>query len=227
MKSVVVLEDLKKYYNIGTSLEVRAIDGVSLKINPNDYALLDGPSGSGKTTLLNLMSTLDRPTGGRILLFGKNCMGYSGVELSRIRRKRIGIVFQDFQLIQHLTAWENVALPLIPMGVSSKERYRRACELLEELGLSPRIEHGPEQMSGGEQQRVAIARALVNEPEILFADEPTSNIDEESIQSLLRIFRKLKKREITLVVTSHHPIFIREADRTFRLKSGRIEGKLI
>lgn len=226
MKDVIALENLKKYYNIGTPLEVHAIDGISLKIHSNDYVLLDGPSGSGKTTLLNMMSALDRPTGGKISLFDRDCSGYSGVELSRIRRKGIGIVFQDFQLIKRLTAWENVALPLIPMGVTTKERFKRARELLENLGLSSRINHSPEQMSGGEQQRVAIARALVNEPEILFADEPTSNIDEESIKSLLASFRKLKKQKMTIVITSHHPAFIQEADKTFRMKHGKLEGKI-
>ncbi len=222
MEHVVILKDVSKYFNVGTSLEVRALESVSIRIYRNEYVLLDGPSGSGKTTLLNMMAALDRPTGGKIFLFERSLAGYSELELSRIRRRKIGIVFQDFQLFQGLTAWENVALPLIPMGLTGKDRRKRACGLLEELGLSARIGHSPEQMSGGEQQRVAIARALINEPEILFADEPTSNIDEKSIKRLLGIFRELRKRGITLVITSHHPVFAQEADRTFTLSNGKL-----
>jgi putative ABC transport system ATP-binding protein len=225
MEPVIILEDLKKYYNIGTALEVRALQEISLTVDRNEYVLFHGPSGSGKTTLLNVMATLDRPTTGKMSLFGRSLEGYSDVELSRMRRGKIGIVFQNFQLFQGLTAWENVALPLIPMGLGRKERHRKACTLLEELGLSARVGHNPEQMSGGEQQRVAIARALVNAPDILFADEPTSNIDQESTERLLEIFRELIRRGMTLIITSHHPIFIHEVDRTIPLREGRLEER--
>ena len=222
MEQVIILNNVSKYFNVGTSLEVRALENISMYIYRNEYVLLDGPSGSGKTTLLNMMAVLDRPTRGKIFLFERSLVGYSELELSRIRRRKIGIIFQDFQLFQGLTAWENVALPLIPVGSGRKERHKRACRLLEEMGLAARIGHSPEQMSGGEQQRVAIARSLINEPEILFADEPTSNIDEESIKRLLGIFRELKKRGITLLITSHHPVFLQEADRTFALSKGKL-----
>jgi putative ABC transport system ATP-binding protein len=225
MEPVVMLEDLKRYYNPGTALEVRALEGIFLTVHRNEYVLLHGPSGSGKTTLLNVMATLDRPTTGKMFLFGRNLAGFSEVELSRIRRRKIGIVFQDFRLFQGLTAWENVALPLIPMGLGRKERRATACSRLEALGLAARMEHSPQQMSGGEQQRVAIARALVNEPEILFADEPTSNIDQASTERLLGILRTLNKRGMTLIVTSHHPVFIQEVDRTLTLKDGRVKER--
>jgi putative ABC transport system ATP-binding protein len=225
MKPVILIEEMNKYYNMGTAVEVRALEDISMRVDPNEYILVHGPSGSGKSTLLNVMATLDRPTMGRVFLFDRNLAGYSDTELSRMRQGKIGIVFQDFQLFQGLTAWENVALPLIPLGLGRRERCRRACSLLEELGLAARIGHCPEQMSGGEQQRVAIARALVNDPEILFADEPTSNIDQASTERLLDIFRDLQERGMTLIVTSHHPVFIEEVDRTVPLARGRIKER--
>ena len=226
MEPLVVLEDLRRFYNPGTSLEVKALDGISLTVHRGEYVLLHGPSGSGKTTLLNVMATLDRPTVGKMVLFGKDLAGFSELELSRIRRRKIGIVFQNFLLFQGLTAWENVALPLIPVGLGRKKRRKMACSLLEALGLAARVEHSPEQMSGGEQQRVAIARALINDPEILFADEPTSNIDQGSTERLLGIFRTLIQRGMTLVVTSHDPVFVQEVDRTLTLKDGSLQERL-
>ena len=225
VEPVIILENLAKYYNMGTPVEVRALEDISLTVEGSEYILVHGPSGSGKTTLLNVMATLDRPSKGTMFLFEKNLAGFSEAELSRTRREKIGIVFQDFQLFQGLSAWENVALPLIPMGLGRKERQRRACELLEALGLAARISHCPEQMSGGEQQRVAIARALINDPKILFADEPTSNIDEASTQRLLEIFRGLQRQGMTLIVTSHHPIFLQEVDRTLALTEGILGNK--
>ena len=224
MEAVIILENLAKYYNLGTPVEVRALEDISLTVDRNEYVLIHGPSGSGKTTLLNVMATLDRPSRGAMFLFERNLAGFSEAELSRTRRDKIGIVFQDFQLFQGLTAWENVALPLVPMGLGRKERQRRACGLLEALGLSARIGHCPEQMSGGEQQRVAIARALINDPEILFADEPTSNIDQASTERLLEIFRELQRQGMTLIVTSHHPVFLQEVDRTLALTEGILEN---
>jgi putative ABC transport system ATP-binding protein len=174
METIIRTEKVDKIYNQGRPEEVRALHQINLEIPKNRLVLIRGPSGSGKTTLLNVISTIDRPTQGRILLYGEDVSRYSDVQLSRIRQKTIGLIFQNFNLLPRLSAWENVAFPLLPLGVMEKERRRRSIEMLIQLKLEKRIDHPPEQMSGGEQQRVSIARALINDPEIVIADEPTS-----------------------------------------------------
>jgi len=220
MKTVIRTESLYKYYYIGRPEEVHALNDINLEISKNQSVVIHGPSGCGKTTLLSLISTIDRPTEGRVSLYDQDVSGFSDVELSRIRRKTMGFIFQNFNLLLRLSAWENVAFPLIPMGTSEKERYKRACDLLTRLGLEKRIHHTPEEMSGGEQQRVAIARALINNPDIIIADEPTSNIDAESVQKLLNILENLKKEGKTIIVSSHDPIFNDYGDVTFHLVNG-------
>lgn len=220
---VIKTENLSKWYNTGRSDEVRAVSEITLEIRENQSVVLYGPSGSGKSTLLGLIGTLDRPTGGSLFLYGRNVTLFSDLELSRIRRETIGFVFQSFNLFSGLSAWENVSYPLIPMGVRTKERFKRAAALLERLGLGDRIHHSPEELSGGQQQRVAIARALVNNPKILIADEPTSNIDEDSVNTLLEILAELKKEKKTIIVSSHDPVFRSRGDVLFQLHRGSLE----
>lgn len=224
MEPIIKTESLSKWYNSGRTNEVRAVEGVSLEILENQSVVLYGPSGSGKTTLLSLMGTIDRPTAGKIFLQGRDVTQFSDLELSRIRREMIGFVFQSFNLFSGLSAWENVSYPLVPMGVNASERFERAKTLLERLGLGDRLHHSPEELSGGEQQRVAIARALINNPQILIADEPTSNIDADSIERLLEILAELKKEGKTIIVSSHDPIFKSHGDVLFSLDRGRLEG---
>lgn len=224
MEPILRTEDVSKWYNIGRSDEVRAVDKISLEIMQNQSVVLYGPSGSGKTTLLGLMGTIDRPTGGRILLHGKNVTLFSDLELSRIRRETIGFVFQSFNLFSGISAWENVSHPLIPIGVGAKQRFERATALLERLGLQDRIYHSPEELSGGEQQRVAIARALINNPQILIADEPTSNIDADAVEMLLEILAELKKEGKTIIISSHDSIFRKHGDVHFNLDRGKLGG---
>lgn len=224
MEPIIKTESLSKWYNPGRTNEVRAVEGVSLEILENQSVVLYGPSGSGKTTLLSLMGTIDRPTAGKIFLQGRDVTQFSDLELSRIRREMIGFVFQSFNLFSGLSAWENVSYPLVPMGVNASERFERAKTLLERLGLGDRLHHSPEELSGGEQQRVAIARALINNPQILIADEPTSNIDADSIERLLEILAELKKEGKTIIVSSHDPIFKSHGDVLFSLDRGRLEG---
>jgi putative ABC transport system ATP-binding protein len=222
VEPIIRTEKVDKFYYLGRQEEVRALNQVALEIFKNRIVLLRGPSGSGKTTLLNLISTIDRPTKGRIFLFGEDISKYSDVGLSRIRQKRIGLIFQSFNLLPRLSAWENVAFPLLPLGITEKERRRRSVEILIQLKLEKRGDHAPEQMSGGEQQRVAIARALINDPEIIMADEPTSNIDAESVKNLLEIFTDLKKKGKTIIVSSHDPIFLDFSETIFFLKDGNL-----
>lgn len=222
MKTIIRTEKVDKIYNPGRPEEVQALNQIDLDIFKNRFVLIRGPSGSGKTTLLNLISTIDRPTNGRIFLYGEDISKYSDVELSRIRQKTIGLIFQNFNLLPRLPAWENVAFPLLPLGVMERERRVRSTELLNQLKLEKRIGHPPEQMSGGEQQRVAIARALINDPEIVIADEPTSNIDAESIKTLLDILMDLKRKGKTIIISSHDPVFLDYSETTFLLKDGRL-----
>jgi putative ABC transport system ATP-binding protein len=222
METIIQTEKVDKIYYQGRPEEVRALHQIDLEIPKNRLVLIRGPSGSGKTTLLNVISTIDRPTKGRILLHGEDASKYSDVQLSRIRQKTIGLIFQNFNLLPRLSAWENVAFPLLPLGVMEKERRRRSMEMLIQLKLEKRIDHPPEQMSGGEQQRVSIARALINDPEIVIADEPTSNIDAESIKILFDILMDLKSKGKTIIVSSHDPVFLDFSETTFLLKDGRL-----
>jgi putative ABC transport system ATP-binding protein len=222
MRTVLRVENVSKWYNAGTKHEVRAVDDITLEVGENQQAFFYGPSGSGKTTLLGLIGTLDRPTSGRIFLYGRDVTRFSDVELSRIRRQTIGFVFQSFNLLSGLSAWENVSYPLIPIGITARLRFERASVLLERLGLGDRLHHSPEELSGGEQQRVAIARALINNPDILIADEPTSNIDADSVATTFTILQDLKRERKTVVVSSHDPSFASWADVSFHLNRGRL-----
>ena len=224
MDSIIKTENLSKWYNVGRTDEVRAVENISLEILENQGVVLYGPSGSGKTTLLSLIGTIDRPTRGKVFLYGRDITQFSDLELSRIRRETIGFVFQSFNLFSGLSAWENVSYPLIPMGIGANERYERARTMLEVLGLGDRLYHSPEELSGGEQQRVAIARALINNPKIVIADEPTSNIDADSVNRLLEILNELKEEGKTIIISSHDPVLRSQGDILFNLDRGRLKG---
>jgi putative ABC transport system ATP-binding protein len=213
---------LGKYYRARSLDEVRALDGVSLTIEQGSFSVLTGPSGSGKTTLLALLGALERPSHGRILFAGKNLADCSDVELARVRR-RMGFVFQDFSLIPNLSAEDNITYPLIPRGVERSERQRRAVALLSRFGLAGKLHSRGKELSGGEQQRVAIARALAGQPEVVLADEPTSNLDLETGQVLLNAFRELPLEGTTVVLASHDPRIISLATHVYELVKGKLQ----
>lgn len=219
---IIRCESVWKIYNETQPHEVQALADVSLGIKQGSFTILNGPSGSGKTTLLALIGTMDRPSRGRIFMKGKDITVFSDTTLSALRRDSIGFVFQSFNLIPGLSAWENISAPLIPAGVSEKGRRDRALALLEKLGLADRASHSPEELSGGEQQRVAIARAVINNPEIIILDEPTSNIDAEATAVLIDILNGLKTEGKTLLLSTHDQELLPHADAVFELKRGRL-----
>lgn len=224
METIIKTEKLAKVYNPDTSYEVKAILDVDIEIKRGQIVILSGPSGSGKTTLISMLGTIDRPTRGKAYLMGEELTAMSDVALSKMRRATIGFVFQSFNLIPRLPAIDNVAAPLVPMGVSLKERHRRASELLHRFLMGERIHHTPEELSGGQQQRVAIARALINNPQIIIADEPTSNIDTEAVKYLIDTIYALKKEGRTIIISTHDQTLFNLADVIFDVKNGMITG---
>jgi putative ABC transport system ATP-binding protein len=213
---------LCKYYRTSARAEARALDGVSLGIERGSITVVSGPSGSGKTTLLALLGALERPTRGQILFDGDNLGDCSGMQLARVRR-RLGFIFQDFALVPHLTVEENITYPLIPRGLTSSERCRRARELLARLGMEQMRAAKARSLSGGEQQRVAIARALAGQPEALLADEPTSNLDPSNAEALLAMVRQLHAEGKTVVLSSHDPGVIALATCRLELDRGKLK----
>jgi putative ABC transport system ATP-binding protein len=213
-------QELCKFYR-SSRAEVRAVNDVTLAIERGSLTVLTGPSGSGKTTLLALLGALDRPTSGRIFFDDRETTHCSDVELARLRR-RVGFVFQDFSLIANLSAQENVTYPLIPRRIPHPERVRRAREWLSRFGMESKFAERAGDLSGGEQQRVAIARALAGHPEVILADEPTSNLDAETAGLLLSAFRDVRAEGKTIVIASHDPRVIEMATRTFALQAGRL-----
>jgi len=210
--------DLSKKYG-----DLEVVKGVSLAIDAGEFACLVGKSGCGKTTLLSLLSGLEKPTKGQVILNGKEINGASEDELALFRRENVGFIFQSFNLIPTLSAWENVALPLFPLKMSSEERRRRATELLEKMDLGHRIEHLPSALSGGEKQRVAIARALVNNPKIIFADEPTGNLDSSTGEAIMDILNKLHRDEgVAILMVTHEVELAKAANRLIRMKDGEV-----
>ncbi|MCS7002669.1 MAG: ABC transporter ATP-binding protein [Dehalococcoidia bacterium] len=204
---------------------IGALRGVDFTIAAGDFVALTGPSGSGKSTLLNLLGGLDRPTRGRIVINGLDVGSASDRALTEHRRRVVGFVFQSFNLLPRLRAVENVAAPLIWSGVGPAERRRRATALLERVGLGGRLDHFPNQLSGGEQQRVAIARALVGNPKLLLADEPTGNLDGANGAAILQLLTELnRERGVTIVMVTHDPDVASVAARRIRLRDGRIES---
>jgi len=220
--SLAELVDLAKSYRMGADLVVEALCGVSLRIEEGEYLAIMGASGSGKSTLLNLLGCLDRPTSGRYLLGGEDVSQLSDGELSEVRGRRIGFVFQSFNLIPQLTALDNIEVPLFYQGMHRRDRRRRATALAEQVGLGQRARHKPMELSGGEQQRVAIARALANDPLIILADEPTGNLDSKTGLDILTIFDDLAARGRTLIVVTHDENIARRTHRTVQLADGRV-----
>jgi putative ABC transport system ATP-binding protein len=214
---------LSKSFHQGRAKEVRALCDVSLAVARQGFCALAGPSGSGKTTLLALLGALDRPSRGQVLFNGRDLTGCSDVELARCRR-RMGFVFQDFSLIGRMPAWENVTYPLIPRGMRPAERREIARKLLEQFGMLGKLFTPPEEMSGGEQQRVALARALAGKPEVLLADEPTSNLDRRASQALCELLREIHAQGTTIVVASLDADVISLATTVYRLEEGRLEA---
>jgi putative ABC transport system ATP-binding protein len=221
-EAVLKLENLSKFYVLGKR-RVQALSGVNLQVNKGEFVAIMGPSGSGKTTLLNVLGCLDKPTSGRVLLDGVNIAKLPETELYKIRRNKIGFVFQTFNLLPYLNARENVELPMECAKKSKSERRRRASKLLEMVGLSGREEHRPQRLSAGEQQRVAVARALANDPAIILADEPTGNLDSKNKQELVKLLANLNLNQgTTIIVVTHDGQVAAHTERMFLLKDGKI-----
>jgi len=223
---VIQVEDVHKSYDLGETF-VHALRGVSFSIKVGEFVSIMGPSGSGKSTLMNIVGCLDTPSKGTYLLNDRNVGNLDEEQLAGIRNEEIGFVFQKFHLLPRSSALENVALPLKYASVKQSERLTRAEEVLDKVGLSNRLTHKPTELSGGEQQRVAIARALVNSPSILFADEPTGNLDSKTGHQVLEIFKDLNKRGQTIVVITHEREIAEQSQRTITIKDGEIGSDLI
>ena len=222
MAIVVKVVDVHKVYRLG-SIEIPALRGVSMDVKKEEMVSVMGPSGSGKTTLLNIIGTLDKPTKGIVYIDDVDITRLKEKELVKLRRNKIGFVFQTFNLIPVLTALENVELPMIIRGTPREERRKRALELLKLVGLEHRANHRPSELSGGEQQRVAIARALANNPSLILADEPTGELDSENTKRVMEIFREsVKEMGVTAIVVTHNPDVSRYCDRILYLRDGRI-----
>jgi putative ABC transport system ATP-binding protein len=220
---VIDVEDLTKVYQVG-EVSLEALRGVSLRIFRGELVCVMGPSGGGKSTLLNMLGCLDRPTAGRYLLAGEEVAGFDRARLARVRRERIGFVFQGNNLLPRTTALDNVELPLAYAGVPSAVRRARALEALAAVGLEDRARHVPTQLSGGEQQRVAIARALVNNPQVVLADEPTGNLDSVSAGGVLALLGSLHDLGTTIIIVTHEPEVAAVGSRLVRLRDGLIES---
>lgn len=219
---VIRLENVYKTYDLG-EIQVQALRGISLEVRSREFAAVMGPSGSGKSTVMNILGCLDRPTRGRYFLDGVDVSQMSKNELARIRNRKLGFVFQQFNLLARTSALENVELPTIYAGVPPVERARRAMESLERVGLADRAGHYPSQLSGGQQQRVAIARALVNRPSILLADEPTGNLDSRTSVEIMEILQTLNAEQgLTIVMVTHEADIARFAQRTLEFRDGKL-----
>lgn len=220
--SIIRCNGVWKIFHESRPHEVRALVDVTLSVARGSFTVFSGPSGSGKTTLVSILGTIQRPTRGTVFFDGSDVTKFSEAALTRLRRERVGYVFQNFQLIQGLRAWENVAIPLVPLPLTERERRERAFRLLDRLGLGERSGHIPEELSGGEQQRVAIARALVNDPDVVVLDEPTSNIDADNITTLTAILHELRAAGRTVMATSHDEALLRTADSIHELRKGQV-----
>ncbi|MBK8506324.1 MAG: ABC transporter ATP-binding protein [Saprospiraceae bacterium] len=222
---VISVRNLTKTYQMGTTV-VRALQNIDLDIFANEFVALMGPSGSGKSTLMNLLGCLDTPTEGEYLLGGENVADMDDNQLANVRNRKIGFVFQTFNLLPRLSALENVALPLVYAGINKEKRTDKSRMVLETVGLGDRVEHKPNELSGGQRQRVAVARALVNDPTIILADEPTGNLDSKTSEEIMEMFENLHKAGNTIILVTHEPDIAEYAHRVVRLKDGVIESDI-
>ncbi len=218
---MIKIANMCKTYRMGDNV-VNALNNVSIAIGKHEFVAIIGPSGSGKSTLMNMLGCLDTPTSGTYILDGKEVSKLSDDQLAEIRNKKIGFIFQGFNLIQKLNALENVELPLVYQGVGSKERHARSVKALETVGLGDRILHKPNELSGGQQQRVAIARALVNDPPMILADEPTGNLDSKSGMEVMNTMKELHKQGNTIILITHDINIAAMAERVVRIQDGEI-----
>lgn len=221
MKTQLQLKNVHKDYQMGDSI-IHAVEDVNLEVKQGDFIAIVGPSGSGKSTMMNLVGALDLATEGDIFLDDLNIEHLEESALAQIRGKKIGFIFQTFNLIPTQTALENVMLPMMFQGVSKEKRLERAQELLKKVGLEDRMEHLPNELSGGEQQRVAIARALANDPEIILADEPTGNLDTKTGEEVMKMFEQLNKKGKTVIVVTHDLELAKRTKKIIKLKDGRV-----
>ena len=222
-EKIIELKNVSRYYEMGESI-VKALDCVDIEIRKGDFVAIMGPSGSGKSTSMNLTGSLDYSTKGDILLGGENIESFDESELAQLRGKKIGFIFQQFNLIPNLTAKENVMLPMLFQEIDKEEREARAEKLLEGVELGDRMEHYPNQLSGGQQQRVAIARALANEPDIILADEPTGNLDTKTGDKVMNFLTDLNKKGRTIIVVTHDPDLARKYAKTvYSIRDGKVE----
>lgn len=222
MEPLVKIKELKKYYRVGDE-RIEALRGINLEIAQGEFISIVGTSGSGKSTLLNIISSLERPTRGEVIIGKTSLNKIKEKKLSDFRRDNIGFIFQSYNLLDPLTALENTVLPLIFRGIGKKEREKMGKEILCKVGLEDRMQNKPSQMSGGQQQRVSIARAIINNPKIIFADEPTGNLDSKTTEEILELLiNSAKVNNSTLVMVTHDPVVAARADRSIHLKDGLI-----
>ncbi len=219
--TIIRMSGIRKVYDTG-KVKVEALAGIDLEIRKGEMVAIVGPSGSGKSTLMNLIGCLDTPTSGEYSLGGQNVSGASRDQLAEIRNRRVGFVFQNFNLLPHITSLENVEMPMLFGGVPPRERHARAKEVLTRVGLGDRVDHKPTELSGGQMQRVAIARALAMNPDIILADEPTGNLDSTSGSDIMSVFTKLWEQGRTLVIITHDAALARRASRIVEIRDGRI-----
>lgn len=215
------ISDMYKIYRMG-DIDINALNGVNIKIEQHEFVAIVGPSGSGKSTLMNMIGCLDTPTSGEYFIDGVKVNGLNDSQLADIRNQKIGFVFQGFNLLQKLSALENVELPLVYQGIGTKERYERSAEALNLVGLGDRLLHKPNELSGGQQQRVAIARALASNPPLILADEPTGNLDTKSGKEIITLLHELHKKGNTIVLITHDNEVAMQAKRVVRIQDGMI-----
>jgi len=219
--TIIHMAGIRKVYDTG-KVKVEALKSIDLEIRKGEMVAIVGPSGSGKSTLMNLVGCLDTPTDGEYTLAGENVAGVTRDQLAEIRNRRVGFVFQNFNLLPHITALENVEMPMLFGGVRPRQRRERATEMLARVGLEDRLDHKPTELSGGQMQRVAIARALAMNPDIILADEPTGNLDSTSGSDIMSLFTDLWQQGRTLVIITHDPALARRASRVVEIRDGRI-----
>jgi putative ABC transport system ATP-binding protein len=221
---IIQAKNLTKHYTVGSTI-VRALDGLDIDIDKGSYIALMGPSGSGKSTLMNILGCLDTPSSGAYFLNDKDVSQVDDDSLAGIRNKEIGFIFQTFNLLPRYTALENVALPMIYAGIPKRERLSRATEVLEKVGLGDRVTHKPNELSGGQRQRVAVARALVMNPSIIFADEPTGNLDSKTSEGIMQLFDEIHQDGNTLIVVTHEEEVAARAQKIIRLRDGKLDSE--